>query len=69
MDTILISLLPLLVPIAFFLYLAFRRLHGPDCGEALPLFLSPFKKTHRMWRAGGYLCVRCGCETNMAGKR
>ena len=22
-----------------------------------------------MWLAGGYLCARCGCETNMAGQK
>jgi len=68
-DPILISLLPLLVPLAFLLYQAFHRVNCPDCGETLPLFYSPFKKTRRMWRAGGYLCARCGCETNMAGQR
>jgi hypothetical protein len=72
MDTILISMLAVLVPFAFLL---FQALHGvnrvkcPDCGETLPLYLSPFKKTRRMWRAGGYLCARCGCETNMAGQK
>ena len=25
--------------------------------------------TRRQWRAGGYLCPRCGCETNMAGQK
>jgi DNA-directed RNA polymerase subunit RPC12/RpoP len=69
MDTILISMLPLLVPFAFLLFGAFRRVKCPDCGETLPLFYSPFKKTRRMWRAGGYLCTRCGCETNTAGQK
>src|SRR5205823_1457053 len=69
MDTILISLLPLLVPFAFLLYYALRPVKCPDCGDTLPTIYSPFKKTRRMWRAGGYLCARCGCETNMAGQK
>ena len=69
MDTILISMLPLLVPFAFLLFQALHPVKCPDCGETLPLFYSPFKKTRRMWRAGGYLCARCGCETNMAGQK
>jgi DNA-directed RNA polymerase subunit RPC12/RpoP len=69
MDTFLISLLPLLVPFAFLLFQVLHRVKCPDCGETLPLFPSPFKKTRRMWRAGGYLCTRCGCETNMAGQK
>ena len=68
MDTILIAMI-LLVPFAFLLFQAFHRVKCPDCGETLPLFCSPFKKTRRMWRAGGYLCARCGCETNMAGQK
>jgi DNA-directed RNA polymerase subunit RPC12/RpoP len=68
MDTILIAMI-LLVPFAFLLYQALHRVKCPDCGETLPLFYSPFKKTRRMWRAGGYLCARCGCETNMAGQK
>jgi hypothetical protein len=69
MDPILISLLPLLVPFAFLFFQAFRLVKCPDCGETLPQFYSPIKKTRRMWRAGGYLCARCGCETNMAGEK
>jgi len=68
-DTILISMLPLLVPLAFVLYYALHPVKCPDCGDALPIIYSPFKKTRRMWRAGGYLCARCGCETNMAGQK
>jgi hypothetical protein len=68
MDTILIAMI-LLVPFAFLLFQAFHRVQCPDCGETLPLFYSPFKKTRRMWRAGGYLCARCGCETDAAGRK
>jgi hypothetical protein len=69
MYIILLSMLPFLVTLAFILYQAFRRVDCPDCGDPLPLFYSPFKKTRRMWRAGGYLCARCGCETNLAGQK
>jgi len=71
MDTILLSMLPLLVPLAFVLYYALHRVKCPDCGDTfpIPMFGSPFKMTRRMWRAGGYLCARCGCETNMAGQK
>jgi hypothetical protein len=69
MDTILLSMLPLLAPVAFLLYQAFHRVKCPDCGETLPPFLSPLKKTRRMWRAGGYLCAQCGCETNTVGQK
>jgi hypothetical protein len=70
MDIILLSMLPLLVPLAFVLYYALHPVKCPDCGDTLPmLFYSPFKITRRMWRAGGYLCARCGCETNTAGQK
>ena len=69
MDTILISMLPLLVPLVFLLYYALHPVKCPDCGDTLPIVCSPFKRTRRMWLAGGYLCARCGCETNMAGKK
>jgi hypothetical protein len=69
MDIILISMLPLLVPIAFLLVYGLRCVICPDCGDTLPVIVSPFKKTRRMWRAGGFLCARCGCETNPAGQK
>ncbi len=69
MDTILISMLPLLVPLVFFLYYALHPVNCPDCGETRPLFYSTFKKTRRMWLSGGYLCARCGCKTNVAGQK
>lgn len=69
MDTIWLSMAPFLVALAFVLFLALRRVKCPDCGDPLPIFYSPFKKTRRMWRAGGYLCPRCGCETDMAGRK
>ena len=69
MYIILISILPLLVPLAFLIYLALHPVKCPDCGDTLPIFGSPWKKTRRMWWEGGYRCARCGCETNMAGQK
>jgi len=69
MYIILISILPALVPLAFLIYFALHRIKCPDCGDTLPILYSPFKRTRRMWLAGGYLCARCGCETNMAGQK
>ena len=69
MYIILISILPLLVPLAFLIYLALHPVKCPDCGATLPIFGSPWKKTRRMWWEGGYRCTRCGCETNMAGQK
>jgi DNA-directed RNA polymerase subunit RPC12/RpoP len=69
MDTILLLMLPFLAALAFVLFHTLRRVRCPDCGDPLPVLYSPFKKTRRMWRAGGYLCARCGCETDMAGQK
>ena len=69
MYIILICILPALVPLAFLLYFALHRINCPDCGDTLPIVYSPFNRTRRMWLAGGYLCARCGCETNMAGQK
>ena len=69
MDHILLSLLPFFAALAFVLVHALHRVKCPDCGDPLPVFYSPFKKTRRMWRADGYLCARCGCETNTAGQK
>ena len=61
--------LPVLVIAALFLIYAMRRVDCPDCGAALPKFYPPLRKTRRMWQAGGYLCARCGCETDVAGRK
>ena len=66
------TLWPLLAFAPFFAYLLFhaiRRNMCRDCGARLPAFMSPLHKTRRMWRAGGFLCARCGCETDMAGQK
>ncbi len=61
-------MLPFLVFAAFLLYQASRKIDCPDCGAPLPTLMSPLRKTRRIWRDGGYLCARCGCETDVAGK-
>jgi hypothetical protein len=38
----------------------------PECGEPLSPFQSPFRKTKRQWIEGGYVCVKCGCESDLA---
>ncbi|MGL5097161.1 MAG: hypothetical protein ACRDD1_16360 [Planctomycetia bacterium] len=69
MLDILIPLSPLLVTLAFVVWHAGLRRACPDCDAPLPLFYSPFRKTRRMWRAGGYLCAACGCESDSAGRK
>ena len=69
MEIILTALFLLLF--AFFLVVGPLRRPGscPECGDALPIFQSPLTKTRRQWLAGGYVCQRCGCETNLAGQK
>jgi hypothetical protein len=62
---------PLVAFIPFFVLL---MLHGrgrscPACGGPLAGFQSPLAKTRRQWIEGGYLCRRCGCESDLAGSR
>jgi len=66
------DLWPLLAFLPFFAYVLFHAtwtIACPDCGARLPIVVSPLRKTRRMWRAGGYLCSRCGCETDTAGRK
>ena len=58
--------IPLFVVLSF---LIMRRKACPDCGEPLSPFLSPLKKTWRHWVEGGYICVKCDCDVDMAGKK
>ena len=61
---------PLLAIAPFFLFLVFhgmRRQPCPSCGTPLSGFQSPLTKTRRQWIEGGYLCRRCGCESDLAG--
>ena len=60
---------PLLVPLALLFFHALRPVNCPDCGATLPIIGSPFEKTRRSWRAGGYLCAQCGCEIDAAGRK
>ncbi len=69
MEIVLFSMLGFLVPLAFVAYYKLHPVKCPDCGDTLPTSYSWFKITRSMWRAGGYLCTRCGCETNMAGQK
>ena len=66
------SVLTGIIPfIPFFVILLFFR-HPkpcPDCGRALPGFISPFKKTKRHWIEGGCLCPECGCDVDTAGRK
>jgi len=60
------------LPVALFIAWLFfstnaRAPHCPECGSPLPVFQSPFTKTRRQWTEGGYVCLRCGCETDRAG--
>jgi hypothetical protein len=69
MESFFWVLLPFLFVFVIVFSQAARPVTCPDCGDPMPLFYSPFQKTRRMWRAGGYLCSRCGCETDMAGRK
>lgn len=40
----------------------------PACGGPLRGYQSPFTKTRRQWIEGGYLCGRCGCESDRLGR-
>lgn len=64
-------LIPVVLFFALFLVVLLIRRPGtcPECGDALPKFQSPLTKTRRQWLAGGYVCQRCGCETNLAGRK
>lgn len=61
--------LPLLPFALFFvfLFLVRSRKSCPDCGSPLPSFQSPRTKTKRQWLEGGFLCVHCGCESDVSG--
>ena len=69
MLEILIMLSPLLAVMAFTALFAMRRPGCPDCGVRLPVLVSPFGRTRKMWLHGGCHCPHCGCETDAAGRR
>ena len=64
-----IALAPFAIFCGMLLMIGLRRVNCPDCGARMPAFQSPFTKTRRQWLEGGYLCRRCGCETDLAGHR
>lgn len=39
----------------------------PECEFPLSRFQSPFTKTKRQWRHGGFQCTRCACELDLNG--
>jgi hypothetical protein len=57
------------VPFFLFIFLNGRDRSCPECGGPLPVLQSPLTKTKRQWVEGGYLCPRCGCESDIAGAR
>jgi hypothetical protein len=71
MDSPIILVLMAFVPFfGFFLWLMMQRLKScPDCREPLPVLQSPFTKTKRQWWEGGYVCPKCGCETDIDGRK
>tara|TARA_R110002111_G_scaffold262875_1_gene342545 strand:+ start:115456 stop:115800 length:345 start_codon:yes stop_codon:yes gene_type:complete len=63
-------LLPFLVMISLWsLFGMGRSKICPNCNTPFPQFQSPFTKTKRQWMVGGYRCLNCGCETDLAGKK
>ncbi|MBW8039597.1 MAG: hypothetical protein FVQ85_06315 [Planctomycetes bacterium] len=72
MNSTLFSVLAGFAPfIPFFFILLFlqRPKPCPDCGQQLPRFLSPLKKTKRHWIQGGCICTKCGCDVDTAGRK
>jgi len=71
MDSPMLPALVAFVP--FFVLLLFSMMRRPkacpECGERLPAFQSPLAKTWRMWFEGGYVCRKCGCEADIAGRK
>jgi len=64
-----IALAPFFVFAVVLLVFGMRRVNCPDCGTRLPNFQSPFTKTRRQWLEGGFLCLNCGCETDLSGRK
>lgn len=62
-----ITMSPLLVVLVILLF--FRRVDCPDCRAAMPFFVSPLRKSKRMWLHGGRICARCACETDDIGQK
>jgi hypothetical protein len=65
---IILPILPFLPFFVIALREAMRRRACPGCGARLSGFQSPLTKTRRQWLEGGYLCGRCGVESDLAGR-
>ncbi len=74
MSSLFFSVLVGIAPfIPFFVILLFLIMQQqkpcPGCGEPLPRIQSPFKMTWRHWIEGGYICLKCGCDVDTAGRK
>ena len=70
MSELWIPLLPFAVFFALFmLSRLLPRRNCPDCHEPLPAIQSPFTKTKRQWVEGGFVCLNCGCEADLSGRK
>jgi hypothetical protein len=66
----LVGIAPFVPFFVIFVFLIRRRQQPcPDCGEPLPRIQSPLKMTKRQWLEGGYICPKCGCEVDTAGRK
>jgi len=65
----LIALAPFTLFFGMLFMIGLRRVNCPNCGARMPALQSPFTKNRRQWLEGGYLCRRCGCETDLAGRK
>ena len=65
--------IPLLPFAAFFAWLFLFGFTRPkmcsNCNHPLLSVQSPFRKSRRQWLLGGYYCHRCGCESDIRGRR
>ena len=68
--SVLIGIVPFIPFFVILLFCAMRRQKPcPDCGEPLPRIQSPLEMTKRQWMEGGYICLKCGCEVDTAGRK
>ena len=68
--SVLVGIAPFAPFFVILLFCAMRRQKPcPDCGEPLPRIQSPLKMTKRQWFEGGYICLKCGCEVDTAGRK
>ena len=68
--SVLVGVAPFVPFFVILLFLVMRRQPPcPDCGEPFPRIQSAFKNTKRQWIEGGYVCLKCGCEADTAGRK